>query len=168
MKAILFITVVLASLFMAPLGHSADDSLPELTNSRVIWAAPAVMGENKAFVLGVTDDADKFIKVMRITPDGYPITSPTPSADSFVNITTATDTDICQSSCYVYRVLIGVGDASTSVALYDDADGTCSSGLITTIDTATAGVVSIGLKTSIGLCMTSTGHDTGNVTVIYK
>ena len=168
MKAILFITIVLTSLFTALPGYSADDSLPEITNDRVIWAAPAVMGENKAFALGITDDANKFIKVVRTTPDGYPITSARPTGDAYVNVSTATDTDICQAGCYLLRVVIGVGDASTSVALYDDADGTCSSNLITTLDTATAGVVGVGLKTSTGLCMTSTGHDTGNVTVIYK
>ena len=108
------------------------------------------------------------VQTGKTTTDGYMKTSPSPSADKFINITTATDTDVCQAGCSVYRILIGVGDAATSAVLYDDADGTCSSNLITTIDTATAGVVPIGLITSTGLCITSTGHDTGNITVIYK
>ena len=99
---------------------------------------------------------------------GYVEVSAKPAADSFVNITTATDTDVCQAGCAVTRVIVGTGEAASTLALYNDADGTCTSDLITTLDTATAGVFSIGLNTSIGLCAKSVGLTTGNVTIITK
>jgi hypothetical protein len=154
-KYIKFVTLGLILVFLSSFSYAADDTFH------------GVRAKTRAYI-GAQDETNGEVRMGKATPDGYLGVSALPSADSFVNVTTATDTDICQTGCTALRVIIGVGDAGTSVALYNDADGTCSSGLITTIDTATAGVVSIGLRTSVGLCMTSTGHDTGNVTVIYK
>ena len=154
-KNIRFIALGLILAFLSSFSYAEDDTFH------------GVRAITRAYI-GAEDESNGELRMGKATPDGYVGVSALPSADSFVNVTTATDTDICQAGCTVLRVIIGVGDASTSIALYNDADGTCSSGLITTIDTATAGVVGIGLRTSIGLCMTSTGHDTGNITVVYK
>ncbi len=102
------------------------------------------------------------------TTEGYLSVSALPAPNSHANVTTATDTDLCQTGCYFLRVVVGVADAGTTVAFYDDADGTCSSGLIATVDSSAVASLAFGLKTTNGLCMKTVGHDTGNVTAVYK
>lgn len=103
-----------------------------------------------------------------ITTDSYLITSNLPSENSFVNEDTITAQNLCSSGCFLLRLIIGVADAGTTVEFYDEADATCDANKIATIDSSAVASIALGLKTVNGLCMKTIGHDTGNVTVVYK
>ena len=91
-----------------------------------------------------------------------------PAENSFINETTATSQNVCTSGCYFLSMIVGVADAATTVELYDEADATCDANLITIVDSSAVASIAFGLKTTNGLCMKTVGHDTGNVTVVYK
>lgn len=102
------------------------------------------------------------------TSEGYTITSNLPSENSFVNEDTATSQNLCTSGCFLLRLIVGVADASTTVEFYDETDATCDANKIITVDSSAVASIAFGLKTVNGLCMKTIGHDTGNVTVVYK
>ena len=160
-KNIKSIAIGLALIFLSSFSYAADDDLSAITIGR------GVVG-NKSVSIGITDDVNQFTKALRTTADGYTITSNLPSENSFVNETTATSQNLLTSSGHLLRVIIGVADAGTTLELYDEADATCDANLIATVDTSAVASIAFGLKTVNGLCMKTVGHDTGNVTVVYK
>lgn len=88
--------------------------------------------------------------------------------NSFVNITTATDTNVKATPGVLVGVQVNVGGAGSSAALYNDADGTCSSGLIATISTASIATFTFNANATVGICVTTSGGTPANITVLYR
>ena len=107
-------------------------------------------------------------KGLSTTSDNYLITSNLPSENFYVNEATITSQNLCPQGCHFLRLIVGVADAGTTVEFYDEADATCDENLITTVDSSAVASIAFGLKTVNGLCMKTVGHDTGNVTAVYK
>ncbi len=163
-----FIVALVMVLMTSTGAMAADDAITAITNKRIIDAAPALFSENKAVLMGITDDASQYLKLLRSTDGGYIITSNLPSENLFLNEDTATSQNLLTSGGFLLRLIIGVADAGTTVEFYDEADATCDANKIATIDTSAVASIALGLKTTNGLCLKTIGHDTGNVTVVYK
>ena len=100
------------------------------------------------------------------TYSGLPVVS---AGVSFTNITTATDTSVKASPGVVVGLTVNTGETGATVSLYNDADGTCSSGLIGTFDASTVASWEINAYASIGICVTTaTSGSPADVTVLYR
>jgi len=87
---------------------------------------------------------------------------------NFVNITTNTDTGVLGTSGVFARLVVNTGGTGSTAAVYDDGDGTCSSGLIATF--ATTALVSLELNAAVanGICVKTAGTGAANITVLWR
>lgn len=91
-------------------------------------------------------------------------------SDTTVNITTSTDTDVISSSGSINKIIVNAGGTGSVISIYDDADGTCSSGYAFKLPTVTDGqIYDIDHEFSTGICATTT--DTGgaaDISILYR
>lgn len=83
------------------------------------------------------------------------------------NTTTATSTIVNAAAGDLLKVIVGVGVASSTFKVYNDASGSCDTNLIGTFDSATSGVVyNFGIPLSTGICILTSGAT--DLTVVYR
>jgi len=105
-----------------------------------------------------TGSLDHSLDNIAILPDNGVVTA---------NITTATSTIVNAAAGDLLKIIVGVGAASGTAAIYDDATSTCDTNLKGTLSVDTSGVVyNIGIPLSTGICILTNG--TANVMVVYR
>ncbi len=90
------------------------------------------------------------------------------AGSSFTNITTNTDTNIKASPGTMVRLVVNTGGTTSTAAIYNDADGTCSSGLIGTFSTTAQTSITINAAATVGICVTTAGAGAADITVMYR
>lgn len=109
----------------------------------------------------------------RSVPSCVPVSStnafPTYQAGaSFVNITTNTDTNVKATPGTFVGITTNTAGTTSTAKIYNDADGTCSSGLIGTVDTTVIGSIMFGANANIGICVKTAGAGAADISILYK
>lgn len=89
-------------------------------------------------------------------------------APSAVNITTSTDTNVKATPGIFEGIIVNTGGTTSTAKIYNDADGTCSSGLIATFATTVQVTLLAGINMSIGICVKTAGGAPADITILYK
>ncbi len=92
----------------------------------------------------------------------------TEAGDSFVNITTNTDTNVKGSAGTVKRVVVNTLGITSSVQIFNDADGTCNSNLIGSISTILQNSITLNVAATVGICAKTAGAGAADITVTYR
>lgn len=87
---------------------------------------------------------------------------------SFTNITTDTDTNVKGSAGTVVGLVVNTAGVGSTVKIFNDADGTCSSGLIGTFSTTAQASVSINAAATIGICAQTAGGTPADITILWR
>ena len=87
---------------------------------------------------------------------------------SFTNITTNTDTNIKGSAGTLVGFSVNTVGTTSTVKLYNDADGTCSTGLIGTFTTTAQTYVQIPAAATTGICAQTAGAAAADITVYFR
>ncbi len=98
-------------------------------------------------------------------------TNPLPviqSGSTGTNITTNTDTNVKASPGTFVGISVNTAGTTSTAKVYNDADGTCSSGLIATFSTTSVGSIMIGANMSIGICVKTAGAGAADITILYR
>lgn len=117
---------------------------------------------------------------------GYAVSAPIPQIQSSVqvcdpnsptncwgrsnykNITTSTDTEVLAAPGTLTGIVVNTGGTTSTAAIYDDADGTCSSNLIGTFDTTAIAALTFNIAIANGICVTTAGGAAADITVLYQ
>lgn len=92
-----------------------------------------------------------------------------PIGSSYQNITTNTDTEVKNSSGTFVGITVNTAGTTSTAKIYDDADGTCSSNLIATVNTSVLGTDLIfNAAVNSGICVTTAGAGAANITILYR
>lgn len=85
-------------------------------------------------------------------------------------INASTDTDVKSSGGTLNKIIVSVAGTGSTVAIYNDSDGTCSSGLTFTLPTTTAGVIhNIEHQFSTGICAkTADGGGAATISILFR
>lgn len=90
------------------------------------------------------------------------------AGQSFVNITTNTDTNVKASAGTFVGIVVNTAGTGSTAAVYNDADGTCSSGLIGTFSTAAQTSLTVNAAATVGICVTTAGAGAADITILYR
>lgn len=127
-----------------------------------------VMGVSLSFAQSNTricvQSGDNCVPVDSSAP--LPIYTP---SNSFVSISTSTDTNVKGSAGTFVGFSVSVaGGAGSTLAIYNDADGTCNSGLIGTFPTTSTYPLILNVAASVGICAQTAGVTPATLTVLYR
>lgn len=92
----------------------------------------------------------------------------TQSGASAVNITTNTDTNVKASAGTFVGISVNTVGTTSTAKIYNDADGTCSSGLIASFTTTAVGSIMVGATMPIGICVKTAGAGAADITILYR
>ena len=98
-------------------------------------------------------------------------TNPLPviqSGSSATNITTNTDTNVKAAAGTFVGISVNTGGTGSTAKVYNDADGTCSTGLIATFATTAVGSIMVGANMSTGICVKTAGAGAADITILYR
>ncbi len=84
------------------------------------------------------------------------------------NITTNTDTNVKASAGTFVGISVNTGGTGSTAKVYNDADGTCSSGLIATFATTAVGSIMVGANMPVGICVKTAGAGAADITILYR
>lgn len=87
---------------------------------------------------------------------------------SAVNITTNADTNVKASAGTFVGIVVNTAGTTSNAKIYNDADGTCSSGLIATVNTTALISLMFGINMSIGICVKTAGGTAADITILYR
>lgn len=90
------------------------------------------------------------------------------AGQSFTNITTNTDTNVKASAGTFVGLIVNTAGTGSTAAIYNDADGTCSSGLIGTFSTTAQASLTINASATVGICVTTAGAGAADITILYR
>lgn len=90
------------------------------------------------------------------------------NGSSFANITTATDTNVKAAPGTFVGIVVNTAGVTSTASVYNDADGTCSSGLIGTFSTVAQTSLTVNAAATVGICVTTTGGTPANITILYR
>lgn len=91
------------------------------------------------------------------------------AGNSFVNVTTNTDTNVKGSPGTIVGFSVNTLGTTSTLKLYNDADGTCSSSLIGTWSTILQNSQQIGpINATVGICAQTSGAGAADVTIYYR
>lgn len=110
-----------------------------------------------------TTDGKNCIKVSPTNP--LPVIQ---SGATAVNITTNTDTNVKATPGTFTGISVNTAGTTSTAKIYNDADGTCSSGLIATFNTTVVGSILVGSNMSIGICVKTAGAGAADITILYR
>lgn len=98
-------------------------------------------------------------------------TNPLPvyqGGSSFANITTNADTNVKAAPGTFVGIVVNTAGTTSTAKIYNDADGTCSSGLIATINTTALITLMYGISNTVGICVTTAGAAAADITILYR
>lgn len=84
------------------------------------------------------------------------------------NITTNTDTNVKASAGTFVGIVVNTGGTTSTAKVYNDADGTCSSGLIGTFATTAQVSLTVNAVMTTGICVTTAGAGAADITILYR
>lgn len=88
---------------------------------------------------------------------------------SFINITTNADTNVKGSAGTFVGITVNTAGTTSTAKIYNDADGTCNSGLVATVNTAVLGTDLIfNAAMGTGICVTTAGAGAADITILYR
>lgn len=110
-----------------------------------------------------TTNGDNCISISPDTP--LPVGGATANP---TNITTNADTNIKSSPGMLVGIVVNTAGTTSNVKIYNDADGTCSSGLIGTFSTLAQTVLNLNITMSVGICAKTAGGAAADITILYR
>lgn len=90
------------------------------------------------------------------------------SGNSFTNITTNTDTNVKGSAGTLVGFTINTIGTASTVKFFNDADGTCSSGLVGTYATLVQNFIEVPAAMGTGICVQTAGAGAADITVFWR
>jgi hypothetical protein len=149
---------------------------PSATNP--IWVSPATASTPWA-VTGTITAVTTITNPVAATQSGTWTVQPGNTANttawlvqlagqSFTNITTNTDTNVKGSPGTLVGLVVNTVGTGSTVQLFNDADGTCSTGLIGTFTTTAQSSIVINAAATVGICAKTAGAGAADITVLFR
>lgn len=143
------------------------------TVSGTVTAAQATAANLNATVVGTGTFATQAAQTGTWTVQPGNTANTTPwlvqlAGQSFVNITTNADTNVKASAGTFVGIVVNTAGTGSTAAVYNDADGTCSSGLIGTFSTAAQVSLTVNAAASTGICVTTAGAGAADITILFR
>jgi hypothetical protein len=158
MKEISVRRIIAALIFFLCLPEAAKAQAPTFNSTGLVVAACGNVPT--AFVAGRAGPIT--VDVNGILCDG------SSSGASATNITTNTDTNVKASPGVFLGIAVNTAGVTSNVKIYNDADGTCSSGLIGTFATTAQTVLMFPVAMTVGICAKTAGGTPADITVLYR
>ena len=118
-------------------------------------------------IVGTIDNNAKDLKLIRVNTEGYLIAVPA-STSVWYNANGTTGVSIKAGSGDILRVIVGTAGLTSTISFYDDADGTCDTGLFAVTDTTVMSSLGFGHRFINGLCVITSEGTAAKITIIYR
>lgn len=126
-------------------------------------SAPAIAQQGISQKVAVCDPAYPTRCIKPLADGSLPA-----AGSSFTNITTNASTNVKASPGTLAGLVVNTAGVTSAVAIYNDADGTCNTGLIGTYSTLAQASIPINATASVGICATTTGGTPANITILWR
>lgn len=88
--------------------------------------------------------------------------------NSFTNITTNADTNVKGSAGTLVGFTVNTIGTTSTVKFFNDADGTCNSGLVGTYTTVGQSFIQVPASMTTGICVQTAGAAAADITVFWR